>query len=1251
MSREVARQNITDCSLVEDVFLKYKSHFPIHDAAKFNDVEAVNLLSKRKDVNALNEEGLSPLIVASWYGHLKVVETLLELDADVNLNDKGTERTALHYASLAGHKDVIDILLKHGSVVHFRDKEGISPLHLAAEGGHPSIIDQLASVQGDLNGTDKNGARPIHYAAQHNQVDALYKLHDCGADVVALDNSGCSALHYAARSDSSEAIMALVRLGTDIDLQCKKGDTPLHSAVRADMKTAIKTLAECGAALDERNKEKECPIHIASRLGLALAMKILVKYGNDVSILHKHGKQCVHIAAEHGCCDVLKVLHGAKADLNAEDKHKDRPIHYAVKADSDVAIQKLAELKANLNAPGKKGYTALHLAAKEKKTNIVNLLGSLGADCNIENEIAVFPIYYAANNKDMLTTRCLIRHGAKLNKLNSDGQAMIHVMVDEEKLDGLTALSQIKANLNLCNEKGDTPIHLATKRERVEVLEHLKSIGADINAPNNCGLSALHETATNGNLKQMKILLKLGLDISCKSKDFNRGAEFPVKCGSRWPPKQIPKEDYWKIKIGLTPLQCAMLSNQQDIVQNLTKAYANINDSNEDGETVFHIAVWFSMTDWYKYLVTLGADRNARDRFGRVPLHYAAYTGNIESVRALLKYGASLDSTDEDGRLPLHYASEGGHFLLIPEFMTIKNANINCVDKRGRTPLHIAAQSGKGDMITELVQLGGDINFRDKDGNSPLHLAAGSGSNEIIVQLASIGADINVQNKDLRSPLHMAADKGQGEAMEFLLMCGCDPNLKDKGGLQPSFYKLSAAAKRSIAKRIKEYNAHNTSRHSTGEISCEAKKINSGKPVEFGKLSVTVSIESLVPVSPTIFLRRTPANADNMEIPLHGLEEVLSDKYELCVFTLTCACNLSVDVPMDGYPGEFESFLRTTDGKEFKEITTSEENGVPYLKAKIPISNGTMEAFAVVVRPVVHKHTVSNKGDTIVSDVDRRIRVEIPKGTFYEDTSLQMQVLKTDDTERRQGLLLSDVVNVKTDNDKTLHQSVTLRLPLHDKRQDPDAVIVFTIQNEDDIEDESKWSIVHARKSIQNESISFSVAHFSIYFTITNTVGPLQELKRQTKDQIKRAMQRETSVVFFYAAIPKKNCFLTIFECTTPGRFKRRSEYWLKEGFLLHPQVRHSGHFVASPNQKYRFTVTGNLQRVGSAKTDFSLTFNPRAYKYQSFYLTKVLANQPWIGEINVTTFGDPSIPNKNKDFFVTSVPVEIPKLSRCPIS
>jgi hypothetical protein len=35
-----------------------------------------------------------------------------------------------------------------------------------------------------------------------------------------------------------------------------------------------------------------------------------------------------------------------------------------------------------------------------------------------------------------------------------------------------------------------------------------------------------------------------------------------------------------------------------------------------------------------------------------------------------------------------------------------------------------------------------------------------------------------------------------------------------------------------------------------------------------------------------------------------------------------------IEVPLDGYPGMFESYLKTTDNEEYKEHKTSEENGV-----------------------------------------------------------------------------------------------------------------------------------------------------------------------------------------------------------------------------------------------------------------------------------------------------------------------------------
>ena len=59
------------------------------------------------------------------------------------------------------------------------------------------------------------------------------------------------------------------------------------------------------------------------------------------------------------------------------------------------------------------------------------------------------------------------------------------------------------------------------------------------------------------------------------------------------------------------------------------------------------------------------------------------------------------------------------------------------------------------------------------------------------------------------------------------------------------------------------------------EIDYQSRIVSSGVATEFEKLNVVVTLESATPVSPIIFLHRTPADAKNLEIPVSGLEEVL----------------------------------------------------------------------------------------------------------------------------------------------------------------------------------------------------------------------------------------------------------------------------------------------------------------------------------------------------------------------------------------
>ena len=144
------------------------------------------------------------------------------------------------------------------------------------------------------------------------------------------------------------------------------------------------------------------------------------------------------------------------------------------------------------------------------------------------------------------------------------------------------------------------------------------------------------------------------------------------------------------------------------------------------------------------------------------------------------------------------------------------------------------------------------------------------------------------------------------------------------------------------------------------------------------------------------------------------------------------------------------------------------------------------------------------------------------------------------------------------------------------------------------------------------------------------------------------ALQRETSVLFFCAICPKDFKYLVIVECTTPGRFQRRKEFWENEGFYLHPYVKHSGHFHTTPRSVFVVNVCGNMEFFSESGCRLNLTFSPRSYKYQSFYISKVNKKAPFVGEVNIYETIDGKTP---EDAPMTKLPIEIYEDKSCIMS
>jgi hypothetical protein len=97
---------------------------------------------RRRNVNAADNWGETPLHYAASRSQKSVVKLLLANKADVNAADTNGE-TPLYKAAVRSHKDVVKLLLASKAEVNARDKSGRTPLSRAAQDSHKDVLELL----------------------------------------------------------------------------------------------------------------------------------------------------------------------------------------------------------------------------------------------------------------------------------------------------------------------------------------------------------------------------------------------------------------------------------------------------------------------------------------------------------------------------------------------------------------------------------------------------------------------------------------------------------------------------------------------------------------------------------------------------------------------------------------------------------------------------------------------------------------------------------------------------------------------------------------------------------------------------------------------------------------------------------------------------------------------------------------------------------------------------------------------------
>lgn len=95
-------------------------------------------------------------------------------------------RTPLFWAATRGHKDIVELLLKHGAPVGSKDRSNMTPLHIAVTGGHKEVVALLLEHSAPIEAKASYGDTPLIRAIQANSKEIVQLLLEHGASVAEL---------------------------------------------------------------------------------------------------------------------------------------------------------------------------------------------------------------------------------------------------------------------------------------------------------------------------------------------------------------------------------------------------------------------------------------------------------------------------------------------------------------------------------------------------------------------------------------------------------------------------------------------------------------------------------------------------------------------------------------------------------------------------------------------------------------------------------------------------------------------------------------------------------------------------------------------------------------------------------------------------------------------------------------------------------------------------------------------------------
>jgi uncharacterized protein len=458
---------------------------------------------------------------------------------------------------------LIALLLSSGSLVAATDSRLVD----AVKSRDTAMARALLKKGVDVNSATADGTTALHWAAHWDDLETASLLIGAGANPNAQTDLGVTPLYLASEIAGAQMVQRLLAAGGNPNIAAVTGVTPLMVASRSDAIAAVRSLLTYKANPDAKEGSRgQTALMWAAAAGHAGVVLALSQHGADVHVRSAAGKRYINRGGPEGGSDAEELERAASGLRAWVETGGNTALMFSARNGSIECAEALLSVGANVNDVGADENSALVVAAHSGHGRLAELLLERGANPNAKG--AGYTVLHAAVLRgDANLVKKSLAHGANPNIPYAMGTEARRAGPDYYLPHGLI---------------GATPYVLAAKFASVDMMRDLAAAGADVRAVTANGTTALMGAASNDHRRQL-------------------GYRF----GERPTQESLERESFEPVKVAL-------------------ELGADVNASNEDGDTALHVATLGQFNSIIELLVQNGADLRVKNKSGQTPLMLAS---------------------------------------------------------------------------------------------------------------------------------------------------------------------------------------------------------------------------------------------------------------------------------------------------------------------------------------------------------------------------------------------------------------------------------------------------------------------------------------------------------------------------------------------------------------------------------------------------------------------------------------------------